>query len=101
MSDNTTEEQRKVLDTSALTSMGGLDMRKIFGVKYVKIAIEETKETIHVQMPFGEMKQFLMKGLDGGPIRIENHPFYSLTLMDTRPCPKNWTRKCEEELTKL
>jgi len=78
VSDNATEEQRKVLDTLVLTSMGGLDMRKIFGVKYVKIAIEETKETIHVQMPFGEMKQFLMKGLDGGPIRIENHPFTDL-----------------------
>lgn len=75
VSDTATEEQRTVLDTLVTTSMGALFMKKNFGVKYVKIDMEETDGTIHFKMPFGEMKQFLVKRLDGGPIRIENVPF--------------------------
>jgi len=74
VSDNATEEQREILDTLVTTNMGALFMKKNFGVKYVKIDIEETNGSVHFKMPFGEMKQFLMKGLDGGPIRIENVP---------------------------
>jgi hypothetical protein len=74
VSDNATEEQRKVLDTLVSTNIGALFMKKIFGVKYVKIDIEETDGTFHVKMPFGEMEQSLVQGLDGGPIRIENVP---------------------------
>jgi hypothetical protein len=72
VSDNATEGQRKVLDTLVTTNMGGLVMKKIFGVKYLKIDIEKTNDSCHVKMPFGEMKQYMVKGLDGGPIRIEN-----------------------------
>ena len=74
VSDNATEEQRKVLDTLATTNMGALFMKKIFEVKYVKMDIEEKDDTFNVKMPFGEMNQWQMKGLDGGPIRIENAP---------------------------
>jgi hypothetical protein len=74
VSDNATEEQRTVLDTLVSTNIGALFMKKIFEVKYVKIDQEETDGTFRVKMPFGEMEQFLMKGLDGGPIRIENVP---------------------------
>ena len=74
VSDNATEEQRKVLDTLVTNSMGALFMKKIFEVKYVKIDIEKTDDTFSVKMPFGEMNQQQMKGLDGGPIRIENAP---------------------------
>ncbi len=74
VSDNATEEQRKVLDTLVTTNVGALLMKKILGVKYVKIDTEETNGELHVKMPFGEMKQHLMKGLDGGPIRLENVP---------------------------
>ena len=74
VSDNATEEQRNVLDTLATTNIGALFMKTVFGVKYVKIEIEETNGTLHVKMPFGEMKQYLLKGLDGRPIRIENVP---------------------------
>jgi len=74
VSDNATEEQRKVLDTLVTTNIGALFMKKNFGVKYVRIEVEETDGTVHFKMPFGEMKQFLVKGLDGGPIRIENVP---------------------------
>ena len=74
VSDNATQEQRKVLDTLVTTNMGALFMKKIFGTKYLKIDTEETDGTFHVKMPFGEMEQSLVKGLDGGPIRIENVP---------------------------
>ena len=74
VSDNATEEQRKVLETLVTTNMGALFMKKIFGVKYVKMDIEEKDDTFSVKMPFGEMNQQQMKGLDGGPIRIENVP---------------------------
>ena len=74
VSDNATEEQRKVLDTLVSTNMGALFMKKIFEVKYVKMDIEETDDTFNVKMPFGEMNQHQMKGLDGGPIRIDNVP---------------------------
>jgi hypothetical protein len=63
-----------VLDTLVTTNMGALFMKKIFDVKYVKMDIEEKDDTFKVKMPFGEMNQQQMKGLDGGPIRIENAP---------------------------
>jgi hypothetical protein len=47
-------------------------MKKIFEVKYVKMDIEATDDTFNIKMPFGEMNQQQMKGLDNGPIRIEN-----------------------------
>ena len=73
--DNATEEQRKVLDALVVTSVGALFMKKNFGVKYVKMDImEDTGNAFHIKMPFGEMKQHLMPGLDGNPIRIENVP---------------------------
>lgn len=74
VSDNATPEQRKVLDTLVATNMGALFMKKIFGVKYVKMDIKDENGQFEIKMPFGEMKQHLMKGLDGGPIRIENAP---------------------------
>jgi len=74
VSDNATEKQRKVLDTLVTTNIGATLMKKIFGVKYVKIDVKETKDTVHIKMPFGELKQYLMPGLDGGPIRLENVP---------------------------
>jgi hypothetical protein len=72
ITDRATEEQRGVLDTLTTTHMGALFMKRNFGVKYVKVDIEQEDGTIHFRMPFGEMKQTLVKGLDGGPIRIEN-----------------------------
>ena len=72
VSDNATEEQRKVLDTLVVTNMGALFLRKNFGVKYVKIDIKEEDGTAHFKMPVGEMTQYLTKGLDGTAIRIEN-----------------------------
>jgi hypothetical protein len=79
ISDNATPEQRKVLDLLAVENVGGVLMKKIFGVKYVKMEIDEDGKTAHFKMPCGEMKQELSKGLDGKPVRLENQtlPFLS------------------------
>jgi len=79
ISDNATLEQRKVLDLFVSTGMGTILIKKIFGIKYVKMDIREEGDAIHFKMPFGEMKQQLTKGLDGTPVRIENQLVPSLT----------------------
>lgn len=72
VSDKATEEQRKVLETLVTTNMGAAFMKKILGVKFVKIEEEVTDDSLTIKMPFGEMKMWQMKGFDGTPIRIEN-----------------------------
>jgi len=76
---NVSPEQRKVLDTLVVKSLGAALMKKNFGVKYVDMDIEEKGDTLHVKMPFGEMTQQLTKGPDGHPVRLENQtlPFVS------------------------
>jgi len=92
VSDDATPQQREVLDTLVTTNMGGLFLKKNFGVKYVKIDVEETDGTVHFKTPFGEMKQSQMKGLDGGPIRIENVPIP--VLKNLKHCHTDfWTYK--------
>jgi hypothetical protein len=79
ISDNTGSEQRKVLDSVVAQAIGGVLMKKVFGIKYVNIDVEDTGETFHIKMPFGEMKQHLTKGPGGNPVRLENTtlPFLS------------------------
>jgi|APFre7841882724_1041349.scaffolds.fasta_scaffold12310_2 hypothetical protein len=73
VSDNATPEQREVLDALVIQSIGAFLMKKVFGVKYVKMDIKEENGTIHFKMPHGEMKQYLSKGADGAdPVRLEN-----------------------------
>jgi len=72
ISDNATPEQREVLDTFAINSLGGALMKKNFGIKYVDIDITAKDDTIYFKMPFGEMKQELTHGSDGTPVRLEN-----------------------------
>jgi|GEM_PF-5184055 len=60
-------------------------MKKIFEVKYVKMDIEATDDSFSIKMPFGEMNQQQMKGLDSGPIRIENVPIPAPLLLLTKP----------------
>lgn len=76
---NVTPEQREILDVLATESIGGVLMKKNFGVKYVDIAVKETPSEVRVSMPFGEMEQRLTKGPDGEPVRLENQtlPFLS------------------------
>ena len=79
VSDKASPEQRKVLDTLVVQGIGGAIMKKVFGVKYVNIDVEEKDDTFHVKMPFGEMTQKLTRGPDGKPVRLENTtlPFLS------------------------
>jgi len=79
ISDNATPEQREILDVLAVETIGGILMKKVFGIKYVKVDIEEDGKSAHFKMPFGEMKQELTTGPDGGPVRLENQslPFLS------------------------
>jgi len=74
-----TPEQREVLDLLVTQSIGGVLMKKHFGVKYVDIEVEGTPEEVQVSMPFGKMTQRLTTGQDGGPVRLENQtlPFLS------------------------
>ena len=72
ISDDTTPEQRKILDILTVNSLGGVIMKKVLGTRYVKIDIEEAEDTIHVKMPSGEMKMHLTRSNDGKPVRIEN-----------------------------
>ena len=72
VSDNATPEQRNVLDSLVVNSLGAALMKKNFGVKYVKIEVDEEEDAVHFKMPFGEMKQQLTRGQDGTPVRLEN-----------------------------
>jgi hypothetical protein len=80
ISDKATPVQRKVLDILTVKSLGGgTMMQRVLGVKYVKIDVDEGKDTIHIKMPSGEMKMHLTKSHDGNPVRLENPtmPFLS------------------------
>lgn len=74
-----TPEQRGVLDEVVTQSLGGVLMKKNFGVKYVDIDVRLAPDAIEVVMPFGRMAQRLTAGPDGAPVRLENQtlPFLS------------------------
>ena len=75
----TTPEQREVLDLLVTQSIGGVLMKKQFGVKYVDVEVKGTPEEVQVSMPFGKMTQRLTIGLDGGPVRLKNQTLPFLT----------------------
>jgi hypothetical protein len=62
-----------------VNSLGGVLMKKNFGIKYVDIDITAKDDTLYFKMPFGEMKQELTRGSDGTPVRIENQTLPFLT----------------------
>ncbi len=78
ISDNATPVQREVLEPLVRSGMDTILIKKMHGIKYVKMDIKEEGDTIHFRMPYGEMKQQLTKGLDGTPVRIENQLVPSL-----------------------
>jgi hypothetical protein len=79
ISDRATPEQREIMDIIAVQALGGAIMRRVMGLHYVKIDVEEGQDTVHFKMPAGEMKMQLTRSLDGNPVRIENAtlPFLS------------------------
>jgi hypothetical protein len=79
ISDSATPDQREIMDIIAVQALGGAIMRRVLGLHYVKIDVEEGQDTVHFKMPAGEMKMQLTRSLDGNPVRIENAtlPFLS------------------------
>ncbi len=83
--DNATPQQREVLDTLAVQSLGGVLMKKVFGLEYVEMDVREAAGNVHFKMPYGEMKQNLTTGGDGkSPARLENQTLPMLT--DVKAC---------------
>jgi hypothetical protein len=72
INDTATPEQRKVLEILAVNALGGAIMKKVLGIQYVTMGIEETENSLHVTIPSGEMKMELTKSHDGNPVRLEN-----------------------------
>ena len=88
ISDRATPAQRKVLDILVAKSLGGgTMMQRILGIKYVKIDIEESEDTIHIKIPFGELKMHLTKSHDGKPVRLENPTMPFLSNVKTAHTP--------------
>jgi len=87
ISDKTTEEQRKYLETYFSKNVpGSILLRKVLGIKYVDINLEQEGNTYHVTMPHGEMKLSYTPGLDGkNPQRLENSIF-GVFLSDLKIC---------------
>ena len=87
ISDKTTEEQRKYLETYFSKNIpGSILLRKVLGIKYVDINLEQEGNTYHVTMPHGEMKLSYTPGLDGkNPQRLENSIF-GVFLSDIKIC---------------
>jgi hypothetical protein len=57
----------------------------------VKMDILEEGRSIHIKMPYGEMKQSLTTGGDGKtPVRVENHMLPMLT--DVKTCHTHFWR---------
>ena len=87
ISDKTTEEQRRYLETYFSKNIpGSILLRKVLGIKYVDINLEQEGNTYHVTMPHGEMKLSYTPGLDGkNPQRLENSIF-GVFLSDIKIC---------------
>ena len=54
-------------------------MKRVLGVHYVEITVEEGDGWVHFRMPSGEMRMELTKGGDGHPVRLENQTLPFLT----------------------
>ena len=86
-----TREQREVLDALAIRSLRGFLMRNVSRTEYVEMDIREEDRSIHVKMPYGEMKQSLTTGGDRKtPVRVENHILPMLT--DVKTCHTHFWR---------
>jgi hypothetical protein len=75
ISDNATDEQRKVLESFIKGYIDNKRWQKILGYKFVKIDLSEENGTYHITMPFGEVEMSLAIGGDRkNPMRLENPP---------------------------
>ena len=89
ISDNATEEQRKLLEPFVIEEMEGRMWAKTLGVKFVKIDVSEKDGTYRITMPYGEQNLPLTVGGDGkNPIRMENGGLRFLS--DVKICTGFW-----------
>ena len=73
ISENATDEQRRVLEPFVTKHLGIRPWKKNLGIKFAKIDISEENGTYHITMPFAEKKLTLTVGGDRkNPIRMEN-----------------------------
>ena len=93
ISNSTTDEQRKYLEPFFSNNVpGGLLLRKVLGIRYVDINLNQEGKTYHITMPYGEMKLTLTTGGDGkNPQRIENSPL-GVFLKDINICNTHFWR---------
>ncbi len=87
ISKSATDEQRKVLEPFFSNNVpGGILLRKILGIRYVDINLNQDGKTHHITMPYGEMKLTLTTGGDGkNPQRLDNSLF-SVFFSDIKIC---------------
>ncbi len=87
ISKDASEEQRKYLEPFFVKNIPGCVLvRKVLGVKYVDIALEQEGNTYKIKMPYGEMNLSLAPGGDGkNPQHIENSLF-SMIYSDIKIC---------------
>ena len=75
ISDNATNEQRKVLESFIKGYIDNKKWQKSLGYKFVKIDLSEENGTYHITMPFGEVEMSLAIGGDRkNPMCLENPP---------------------------
>jgi len=86
-SKDASEEQRKYLEPFFVNNIpSGLLVRKVLGIKYVDITLEQEGNTYKIKMPYGEMNLSLAPGGDGkNPQHIENSLF-SMIFSDIKIC---------------
>lgn len=87
LSDAASSEQRAAFERVAVHSLGGVLMRKVIGLHYVPIEVAETRDSVRVTMPSGEMSMRLTRGPDGQPVRLENVTLPFLTNVKAAHAP--------------
>jgi len=82
VSDNATEEQRKVLEPFVRNHLGGELWKKYLGMKFCKIDITEENGIFHITYPYGEGKTTPAIGGDGKSyMRLVNPTRYNLVVL--------------------
>jgi len=73
ISENVSDEQRKVLEPFIKNHLGTELWRELLGLKYVPINITENDGSYHIMYPFGESQMSVVIGRDGTtPTILEN-----------------------------
>jgi hypothetical protein len=80
--DRVSPEQRTILDTLALEALGGVLMKRVLGVHYVPITVNEGENAIEFTMPTGRMRMELTQAPTAAPCAWR-----------TSPCPSSPTSR--------